>query len=121
MKNVDVFYGLPFSEKTVIDDDGDILTISDKSLASDMLSGSVSTNSESLVSKVVSVRLDSFLLDFLDLIVERSGGRFTRNALIVQLLRAGLASAWSDMSENDRESLLSAVSSRSVSVEVPDI
>lgn len=119
-KKVRIFGSLPFSSETVMDDNGEIINVSSVEMAGTMLSGK-GWEKEGLPSKVISVRLNVFLLDFIDFIVERSGKKFTRNELVVSLLKAGIASGWETLSEEEREEIFDGLQTRGVMFEVDDL
>lgn len=101
---------LPFGSDFVVALDGTELELTDAMQSGAMLANRSKRDSYG-VSKVVSVRMDLELVGFLDFIVERANGNFSRNELIIQLIRSGLAASWAEMSSIEQEKLLNDLDS----------
>lgn len=82
-------------------------------ISAGMLSGTLETSS-AITSKTVSIRLDPNLLGFLDFTVANSKGKFSRNALIVNLIRSGAEAAWNKMPEDEQKRFYEQLSKQQV-------
>jgi hypothetical protein len=113
-----VILTLPFINEPLIAPDGSEVFLDNPFQAGAMLAGRMESEYGG-VTKVVSVRMDLELLAFLDFVVERNGSKFSRNGLIIQLLRSGVAAAWKEMTEDEQDSFLKDMEGRTF--EIPDV
>lgn len=110
---------LPFGSDFVVALDGTELELTDAMQSGAMLANRSKRDSYG-ASKVVSVRMDLELVGFLDFIVERANGNFSRNELIIQLIRSGLAASWAEMSSIEQDRLLDDLDGKRIELEFPN-